>query len=121
MVLIWNILKQGLTVIEAMAASLPVLAVNDDSFRIVVTDELNGYLFEDKQEYIKKVDQLVSHPKTLSKMSKQARMSAETHSSKHFAERVLDVYKIAIANHGETSDSLVGTIERVIKRGFYGI
>ena len=111
---------QGLTVIEAMAASLPVLAINDDSFRIVVVDELNGYLFEDLKDYLKKVDYLVNNQKVLSKMSKQARVSAETHSSKYFAERVLDVYKTAITNHGETSNSLVGTIEGVIKRGFYG-
>lgn len=111
---------QGLTVIEAMAASLPVLAVNDDSFRIVVVDELNGYLFDDLKGYVEKVDYLVNHTKILSKMSKQARVSAETHSSKYFAERVLDVYKIAITNHGESSDTLVGTIEGVIKRGFYG-
>lgn len=106
--------------IEAMAASLPVLAINDDSFRIVVVDELNGYLFEDLNDYVKKVDYLINNQKILSKMSKQARVSAEMHSSKYFAERVLDVYKIAIANHGESSDSLVGTIEGVIKRGFYG-
>jgi len=111
---------QGLTVIEAMAASLPVLAINDDSFRIVVVDELNGYLFEDLNDYVKKVDYLIGNPKKLSKMSKQARVSAEMHSSKYFAERVLDVYKIAITNHGESSGSLVGTIEGVIKRGFYG-
>lgn len=111
---------QGLTVIEAMAASLPVLAIDDDSFRIVVVDELNGYLFKDGNDYVKKVDYLLKNKNILSKMSKQARVSAETHSSKYFAQRVLDVYEIAIKNHGESKDSLVGTIEGVIKRGFYG-
>ena len=33
---------QGLTVIEAMAASLPVLAIDDDSFRLTVVNDLNG-------------------------------------------------------------------------------
>ncbi len=110
---------QGLTVIEAMAASLPVLAVDDDSFRIAVVDELNGYLFQDQNEYVEKVDYLIRHLEIQKKMSKQARNSAEMHSSKYFAERVLEVYRTAIDTSGENKDKLVGTIEGVIKRGFY--
>ncbi len=112
---------QGLTVIEAMAASLPVLAVDDESFRIVVVNELNGYLFENEQEYVKKVIHLVEDKQEYQRMKKQARISAETHSSKYFAERVLDVYRIAIeANNSDNKDSFVGTIEGLIKKGFYG-
>ena len=111
---------QGLTVIEAMAASLPVLAIDDDSFRIVVTDELNGYLFKDLKEYIKHVYYLIENPKEYSKIKKQARVSADVHSSKYFAERVLDVYKIAIETNNGNKDILVGTIEEVIKRGLHG-
>lgn len=112
---------QGLTVIEAMAASLPVLAIDDESFRIVVVDDLNGYLFKDKAEYIKRVEYLLTHKSEYKIKSKQARISAETHSSKYFAERVLEVYKKAMMEHADNDkDSLVGTIEGVIKRGFYG-
>lgn len=110
---------QGLTVIEAMAASLPVLAINDDSFRIVVVDGLNGYLFENEEDYKNKLEYLIQNPKEWTQMSKQARNSAEMHSSKYFAERALDVYKIAISNN-KNKDTLVGAIEGVIKRGFYG-
>ena len=35
---------QGLTVIEAMAASVPVIALDDESFRNTVIDGLTGYL-----------------------------------------------------------------------------
>ena len=42
---------QGLTVIEAMAAGLPVVALDDDSFRNVVIDGLTGYLFKNKIWY----------------------------------------------------------------------
>ena len=47
-------------------------------------------------------------------------MSADVHSSKYFAERVLDVYKIAIETNNGNKDILVGTIEEVIKRGLHG-
>ena len=33
---------QGLTVIEAMASSLPVVCINDESFNDTVIDGLNG-------------------------------------------------------------------------------
>lgn len=111
---------QGLTVIEAMAASLPVFAVDDESFRIVVVDELNGYLFSNQKQYIEKVEYLFTHKEKKEKMSRQARISSETYSSKYFAERVLDVYRLAIQTNGEDKNTLVGTIEGVIKRGFYG-
>ena len=103
-----------------MAASLPVLAIDDDSFRLTVVNDLNGYLFKDLKEYIKHVYYLIENPKEYSKIKKQARVSADVHSSKYFAERVLDVYKIAIETNNGNKDILVGTIEEVIKRGLHG-
>ena len=77
-------------------------------------------LFKDLKEYIKHVYYLIENPKEYSKIKKQARVSADVHSSKYFAERVLDVYKIAIETNNGNKDILVGTIEEVIKRGLHG-
>lgn len=85
---------QGLTVIEAMASSLPVVALDDDAFRTVVIEDLNGYLFKDKKEYISKINKLVVDKKLRDRLGNQARINSETYSSKYFAERVLDVYKL---------------------------
>ena len=87
---------QGLTVIEAMAASLPVVAVDDESFRNVIVEGLNGEIFNTKTEYIEKVESFIRSPNKLKKYSNQARINADQYSSKYFAERVLDVYNIAI-------------------------
>ena len=87
---------QGLTVIEAMAASVPVVCVDDESFRIVVIDDLNGYLFKNKKEYTKSILNLITNKTLLERLSNQARISSEPHSSKYFAEKVLDVYKQAV-------------------------
>lgn len=87
---------QGLTVIEAMAASIPVVVADDESFKTVVIDGLNGKLFSNKKEYVKSIITLLNDQEVLSRMSKQARITSETHSSKYFAEQVLAVYRKAI-------------------------
>ena len=102
---------QGLTVIEAMAASLPVVAVDDESFRNVIVDGLNGHLFDTKKEYKKYVKSFIDEPSKLQQFSKQARINADTYSSKYFAERVLDVYRLAIGR--DTSDE-----KNSVKNGF---
>ena len=107
---------QGLTVIEAMAASLPVVCINDDSFTNTVIDNLNGKIFKNKRGYKKAIIELYNNPKELKKLSKQARVSAEMHSSKYFVESILDVYKIAIKNKPQTIIPLVDKIKNLIKK-----
>ena len=95
-----------------MAGSNPVVAINDESFNTVIVDGLNGYLFETKLQYKKAVEKLIQDPKKLKQFSKQARINADTYSSKYFGERVLDVYNIAINN------SAYNTEKKTIKNGF---
>ena len=83
---------QGLTVIEAMAAGIAPVCIKDESFETVVIDGLNGHLFKNKNEYIKIIKKLIDDRTDLETLSKQARLNAEAHSPKYYAERVLDVY-----------------------------
>lgn len=87
---------QGLTVIEAMAAGVPPVCINDEAFNNVVIDDLNGKIFEDKKDYIKIIENLYETREKLENYSLQARVNAETHSSKYYAESVLDVYNKAL-------------------------
>ncbi len=89
---------QGLTIIEAMASSLPALCINDESFVGTVVDDLNGYLFQNEEECIDAILKIMNDKRLLSSLEVGARNSAEMHSSKYFAERVLDVYNLAIKN-----------------------
>lgn len=107
---------QGLTVIEAMAASLPVVCINDESFTNTVIDNLNGKIFKNKRGYKKAIIELYNDPKELKRLSKQARISADMHSSKYFVESILDVYKIAIKNKPQTIIPLVGKIKNILKK-----
>ena len=112
---------QGLTVIEAMAASLPVVALDDESFRNVVIEDLTGYLFKNKKSYLNKMFKLLESKTLREKMGKQARINSETYSSKYFAERVLHVYKLALKGRPLKRDrSFIARVKNTVKRGFHG-
>lgn len=93
---------QGLTVIEAMAGGVAPLCIDDESFKNVVVDGLNGHIFKNKKEYIKDVVELYNDRMKLENLSKQARLNAERHSSKYYAEGVLDVYEHALGGKKES-------------------
>ena len=112
---------QGLTVIEAMAASKVVVALDDESFNTVILDGLDGYLFNDRKKYRNSTLELIKDEDKLNKMSEQAFISSAKYSSKYYAERVLDVYKVALA--GRNINEKRGFFRKaydVIKRGLHG-
>lgn len=106
---------QGLTVVEAMAAGLPVICVEDEAFKSVVIDGLNGKIFKTKRQYKKAVESLIKNKEQLDIMKKQARITADSHSLKYYAEKIIDVYNCAIKN-GDNQD-LLTKIKDVVKRG----
>ena len=87
---------QGLTVIEAMGASLPVVAFNDEAFNVVIKDSDNGFLFTNKREYISKMSSLIIDKDLRCKLGKNARRDSKKYSSEVFAKNVLKVYNQAI-------------------------
>ena len=110
---------QGLTVIEAMAASIPIVCMNDESFKIAVVDDLNGYFFNTQDEYKKIINRLIENPKELKRLANQARVSSEMHSSKYFANKVLGVYQLAIEEKKKNS-KLSNKIKNTIRKVFHG-
>jgi len=106
---------QGLTVIEAMAASVAPLCINDESFKNTVEDGYNGEIFKDEDEYVEIVRDLRKDTKKLQMLQKQARLNAEIHSSKYYGERVADVYKHAIENKKYDNYGVIGKIVGRIK------
>lgn len=111
---------QGLTVIEAMASSLPVVAADDDSFKEIIVDDLNGYLFKNKKQYRKIMEDLIKDKKKTSYLGKQARISSEDYSSDLFAERILRVYKRALNGKNMKNKTFFGRLKNVVKKGWHG-
>lgn len=112
---------QGLTVVEAMAASIPVVALDDESFRNTVIDGLTGYLFKNKKEYINRMNELICDKEKRINMGNQGRINSEAYSSKYFAERVLHVYKLALKDRPlKKNKTFFSRLKNTIKRGFHG-
>lgn len=91
-----NTETQGLTLIEAMAGSIPVVCLKDESFSDILIDNVNGKYFTNKDEYIENIEYLIKNPDIRKKMCNQAEVTSEMHSLKYFANSVLDVYKEAL-------------------------
>lgn len=94
---------QGLTVIEAMASGKTVVCIDDESFSNVVVDGLDGYIFKNKKDYKKIVEDLLMDSEKCKKLGRQARVSSDTYSSKYFAQRVAEVYRQAIQKNKKKS------------------
>jgi 1,2-diacylglycerol 3-alpha-glucosyltransferase len=105
---------QGLTVIEAMASSMPVLCMKDESFMNTVIPDLNGYMFKNKREYKNFINDLYNNHDKLRRLKKQARINGSMHSSKYYGEHVSEVYKIAIDNYKSKKSNFWGYIKKVV-------
>ena len=103
---------QGLTVLEALAASLPVVAIKDESFIDPIKDNYNGYLFTDDKDYVNYINNLLDNSDKLNKMTLNAYESSSNFSSTTFASNALKVYKLAIKNK-KKKDNI---FKRIIKK-----
>ena len=104
---------QGLTVIEAMASNLVPVCMKDEAFESMITEELNGLLFEDIKGYQKQILRLYENKKELEQFNKQARIQSDSYSSKYYGEKVLEVYRRAIKE--KALENRFGLISKVAK------
>ena len=109
---------QGLTVLEAMAASKPVVAIKDESFELVITDKKDGLFFENEKEY-KDVIYLLYKDRYMKEMiSKEARKTANTYSDIAYAKKVFKVYKEVVNKNPNIFSDVRKKIEKVfVKSG----
>lgn len=87
---------QGLTIIEGLASGKPVVCINDQSFKDMVIDNYNGFLFNNDDEFKKYVTKLIKDGYLYEQMCKNAQKSAYSYSKEEFANRVLKIYNLAI-------------------------
>lgn len=104
---------QGLTVIEAMAAGVPPIAIDDESFKNVIVDGLNGKIFRTKKELRNIITDLKTDKDKLMTMKNQARINSEMYSSKFYAESILHVYNHALKNKKSKYPHLKKFVDKV--------
>ena len=104
---------QGLTVIEALAASLPVICIDDDAFKSAIIDNFNGRIFKNQEECLKIVLELASNKLELENLTSKAAQSIKKYSLPAFADSVLDVYNVAITKHNKKQSFGTRLVEKI--------
>ena len=111
---------QGLTVIEAMASSLVVVALNDESFNTVIKDDYDGYLFNDKKQYRSKIENLMKDREKCLLIGQNAYQTALKYSNENYAKSVIKVYELALKGRNiNVKRSFFKRAYDVVKRGLH--
>ena len=105
---------QGLTVVEAISSSLPVVAVKDDSFVNSVIEDFNGFVFTNDEKYINSISKLYEDKDLYNRLSNQSRLLSADFSSEYFALKVLKVYETAIENYKKDNKKIINKIKNNI-------
>ena len=87
---------QGLTIIEALASSMPVICIDDESFREMVQHNYNGFLFKTPQEFLDVTLKLINNEELYKTMCINAKNSIYRYSKEVFASEILKVYYKAL-------------------------
>lgn len=85
---------QGIVLLEAMAVSNPVVAVDASGVRDVVKNGENGYLTaEDSHQWAKRIAKLLKMPQCMEMLRKGARKTAESYAEDMVAGRAEQCYR----------------------------
>jgi len=93
---------QGLVTIEAMAAGLPVVAVDGSGTRDIVEDNKQGFLVgNDTDALAKGIKRLLSDPQRMKRFSNNALKKAKTFDVNELGKQMVSVYEQAIHDKQE--------------------
>jgi glycosyltransferase involved in cell wall biosynthesis len=88
---------QGLVTMEALAAGLPVVAVNATGTRDVLEDNVQGFLTENSPEALANgVLRILDDKSLYRRFQKEARVKVQEFDINQLAEKLVAVYEIAI-------------------------
>ena len=87
---------QGLTYIEALGSSIPLLVQKDDCIKDVVENYYNGIYFEGEDDLTLKMKEILRAPETLKKIKSNTINSVFEYSKETYALRVFALYEEAI-------------------------
>lgn len=92
---------QGLTYIEAMASSIPVIVKNDDSIKELVTHDINGYVFNKDNKLSDTILDLLNNDIKKEMFVHNALVTTKKYSAETFANSVYSLYEETIECYKE--------------------
>lgn len=107
---------QGLTVLEAMAASKPVVAIRDESFELVISNGKDGLLFENEDEYVNLIYKLYKNKEYSEKIKLGARQKANSYSADVYAQNVLKVYEKVMNKDTNIIKKTIHGMKHILKK-----
>ena len=97
----------GLTYIEALASSVPIVCRSDKALNASLIDGENGYSFADEKAFLNKIIPLIDNPELRRRMGAAAQKSVEKFSLDKFADNLLNVFNTVIENRKQEAESSI--------------
>lgn len=107
---------QGLTVMEAMGASKPVVAIRDESFELMITDKKDGLFFDDEKSYVDMIYEVYKNKKLRDEISFNARLTADKYSPYNYAKNVLKIYDKVISKDTNVVKKVVHNVKKIFTK-----
>ncbi|HOV25975.1 MAG TPA: glycosyltransferase family 4 protein [Pseudobacteroides sp.] len=96
---------QGLTLIEAMASDVPIIARYDRNIDGIIKNNKNGRIFRYENELAEIIIEVLTDKKLARSYAKNARRTVELFSSEEFGKNIENLYNEVIQNHKKVRKS----------------
>ncbi len=94
---------QGLTFIESMACSTPIICRHDDCLDGVLIDGKTGFGYDTEEEFIEYLNQILDNEKLRDEMGKNCKQLVdENYTEDSFANKIEQIYTKVIENHAQS-------------------
>lgn len=94
---------QGLTFIESMACSTPIICRHDDCLDGVLIEGKTGFGYDTEEEFIDYLNQILDNKKLRDKMGKNCKQLVdENYTEDSFANKIEQIYTKVIENHAKS-------------------
>lgn len=104
---------QGMVILEAMAAGMPVVAVRSSGIDDIVDNGINGFKTPpDKTRWCARIEQLISDSALRERLSANAEASAANYSVDRFSDHVQRFYASLLANRRTTGHTEAVSVDQ---------
>jgi len=83
---------QGLTIIEAMAADVPVIVKEDRNIETLIQDKVNGMVYKTEKEMVDLIVEILSNKEVANDLAKNAKNTVQEYSVEHFGTSIEALY-----------------------------